>query len=292
MKKYPLVTLGACTLLILLVGAVWARTSQNGSVERAVIGSGGAQLEQGSVNLQNTLGQPVVGRYSDGDGDLCVGSWCRIAVEACVALEGADIDGPASAAVDSATAFTATVEPVSATLPVTYTWEAEMGDSGPTYITHTGGLSDTAAFTWSTSGPRTITVTAVSPCGVKVTSTHTVGIEERCIPLAGADVDGPTTTAVDTATAFTATVEPVSATLPVTYTWEAETGDSGPSYIAHTGGLSDTAAFTWSVSGPQTVTMTAVSPCGVEVSSSRPITVEERWAIYLPAITKELGVAE
>jgi hypothetical protein len=82
MKTYRLITLCIlCALLILLTGVAWARTAQNSLIDRSVIGSGGAYLEQGVVSLDNTLGQPVVGSYSDGNADLCVGFWCQIAFE-------------------------------------------------------------------------------------------------------------------------------------------------------------------------------------------------------------------
>lgn len=80
MKMYRLITLCIlCALLILLGGVAWARTAQNSSIGRSVIGSGGAQLEQGPVSLENTLGQPVAG--GNGNGEPCVGFWCQIAFE-------------------------------------------------------------------------------------------------------------------------------------------------------------------------------------------------------------------
>ncbi len=82
MKTYRLITLGIlCAVLIVLGGVAWARTVQSSSIDRSVIGSGGAHLEQGSISLDNTLGQPVAGSYSEGDADLCVGFWCQIAFE-------------------------------------------------------------------------------------------------------------------------------------------------------------------------------------------------------------------
>ncbi len=80
MKTYRLITLCIlCVLLILLTGVAWARTTQNRSIDRSVIGSSGAHLEQGPVSLDNTLGQPVAG--GNGNRELCVGFWCQIAFE-------------------------------------------------------------------------------------------------------------------------------------------------------------------------------------------------------------------
>ena len=62
-------------------------------------------------------------------------------------------------------------------------------------------------------------------------------------PIAPASVslNGPTTGATLTSYAFTATVSPLTTTLPVTYTWQA----SGQPTLIHTNGLSDTASFAW-----------------------------------------------
>ena len=49
-----------------------------------------------------------------------------------------------------------TVGPVSATLPITYHWQA----TDQTAFTVTTGLSTTTVFTWITPGTKTITVTA------------------------------------------------------------------------------------------------------------------------------------
>lgn len=74
-KEYALVALSI--LCLLLVGATWAGAAQGYTITRHVIGSGGAHLEQGNYTLDNTFGQPIVGRYSRGSTSLCVGFWCR-----------------------------------------------------------------------------------------------------------------------------------------------------------------------------------------------------------------------
>jgi hypothetical protein len=74
-KGYGLVALSI--LCLLLVGATWTRAAQGYTITRQVFGSGGAHLEQGGYTLDNTFGQPIVGRYSRGSTSLCVGFWCR-----------------------------------------------------------------------------------------------------------------------------------------------------------------------------------------------------------------------
>ena len=74
-KKHVLIALTA--LCLLLVGATLTRAAQGPSIIRKVIGGGGAHLEQGNYTLYNTLGQPIVGRYSQSGRSLGVGFWSR-----------------------------------------------------------------------------------------------------------------------------------------------------------------------------------------------------------------------
>ena len=43
-----------------------------------VIGGGGGPATYGIYTLNGTIGQPVAGRYSSGDIDLCSGFWCKV----------------------------------------------------------------------------------------------------------------------------------------------------------------------------------------------------------------------
>ena len=74
-NKYTLVALSI--LCLVLVAATVAQAAQGYALTRQVISSGGARLEQADYTLDNTLGQPVVGRYSRGSISLCAGFWCR-----------------------------------------------------------------------------------------------------------------------------------------------------------------------------------------------------------------------
>lgn len=66
--------------------------------------------------------------------------------------------------------FTALTEPVSVTLPITYTWQ-----NGATSIQQVDGISDTASFSWKVVGPQIITVTATNLSG-SITATHIITI--------------------------------------------------------------------------------------------------------------------
>jgi YD repeat-containing protein len=301
------------------------------------------------------------------------------APEQCHELTDVQVAGPPTTTVGIAATFTATVSPIiTATPPITYTWRVSESAS-QRVVTHTGGLSDTAVFTWNVVGPQVVAVRAVNPCGIAVSDTYTITITNQppvahagsdqgvlvnetvtldgsashdpdghlplaygwtqtggptmgsgqwsvvsftftapatpavltftltvtdarglvaapdtvvvtveavlCNKLTGVELgDPPTTTTVGIPTTFTATVEPPTATLPITYTWQA----TGQTPVTHTVySISDTAVFAWNVVGPQVVTVTAVNECGGDVSMTHTITITAeapRWYIYLPLV--------
>jgi plastocyanin len=93
-----------------------------------------------------------------------------------------DVTGPRGGAADVAHLFTATVNPITTTQPITYLWEA----TGQTIMTSTDkGLSDTISFTWTAAqlGSQLITATATNSEG-SISATYTTMI----VPPAGADV--------------------------------------------------------------------------------------------------------
>ena len=102
---------------------------------------------------------------------------CR--AQTCTAVAALDLGGPLSGTVGQEYRFTATAGPPTATLPVTYTWLAS-GQSA--VVTTTNALSHTVAFTWTTAGVKTITVTAAN-CGGAVSRTHTITLEQITLYL-------------------------------------------------------------------------------------------------------------
>jgi PKD repeat protein len=75
-----------------------------------------------------------------------------------IAVSDLTITGETLAFPNKAYTFTATLSPGNATLPVTYTWQAD----GQTQVTHSGVNFpyDSASFTWANTGDYTITVSA------------------------------------------------------------------------------------------------------------------------------------
>jgi len=207
----------------------------------------------------------------------------------CVEISSVTIAGPTKGITGTPYVFIAAVAPSTATLPITYTWQA----TGQTPVVHVSGLSDAATFTWTVTGTQVVTVTAANACGVTVSDTHVIIVEAASLPpctaLDAVSIAGPPTTTVGVAVSFIAAVAPPTATLPITYVWEA----TGQTPVIHISSLSDTAVFTWAVAGTQAVTVTAVNACGVAVSDIHVITVEaaqpRQWYIYLPVVLKNYG---
>jgi len=85
-----------------------------------------------------------------------------------------------------------------------------------------------------------------------------------CCPLTGMGITGPTAGYTRTTYIFNAVVIPTDATLPITYTWT-----PAPS----TGQGTGAASYTWNVTGPQVLTVTAEN-CGGAVMATHTITIE------------------
>lgn len=198
-----------------------------------------------------------------------------------VPLTGVSIDGPATGIPHTPYTFTAVATPITATQPITYVWQA----TGQTPITHTDGLSNTIAFTWSLTGTKMVTVTADNGLGV-VTDTHTITLAASPNPLTDVAIDGPALGMPHTPYTFTAVAAPITATQPITYLWQA----TGQTPVTHTDGLSDTIAFTWSLTGTKTITVTADNSVTVPVVATHTISIEP-WTLYLPLVTAENGEA-
>ncbi len=143
-----------------------------------------------------------------------------------VSLTDVTIDGPTSGVARSDLAFTGAVNPITATQPITYFWEA----SGQAAVTHTGGgLTDSVTFNWTDSGSHLITVTASNQVGA-VTSSHQFDIPFLVyLPLIlksdPAIVPTPTPTPTVTPTPKpgtptpTPTATPVNAVVPKDGSW-------------------------------------------------------------------------
>jgi hypothetical protein len=118
-----------------------------------------------------------------------------------------------------------------------------------------------------------------------VTAVHTITITTLPVPILDLTITGATAGGLITSYPFTATVEPISATQPITYIWQA----SGQSPITQTGGISNTIFFSWELTGTQVITVTAVKGASVvtavhTITISGEIILDPLPQIYLPFI--------
>jgi len=108
-------------------------------------------------------------------------------------------------------------------------------------------------------------------------------LEIAQVAPAGVVISGPPTGVIDAAYVFTATVSPISTTLPITYVWQA----TGQSAVTRTGNLSNSVAFTWTMSGAQAITVTVANDAGM-VADTHVIQIDLR-KLYLPVVLRNFG---
>jgi len=189
------------------------------------------------------------------------------AISLSVGPGGVNIKGLANGVVGQSYSFTAEVSPITTTLPVTYTWEASDWAARVQW----GGITDTITFAWNMPGTKVITVTAANAGGTAC-SIHTISIG---VPIKGVTITGSETGTVNTMYTFTAVVSPITAALPISYEW------SPPPL---TGQGSPIVTYRWSVTGLQTITVTAVNAGGI-ATDTHAIAID-RHKVYLPLVMK------
>ncbi len=106
-----------------------------------------------------------------------------------------------------------------------------------------------------------------------------------CVSVTGTTISGPAAGYTGTLYTFNAAIAPANASLPITFTWAPEP-DSGQA--------TDTAQYSWAVSGTQTVAVT-VANCGGSANTTHDITIAQRpttsYRLYLPLVLRNFGVA-
>ncbi|MDX9955041.1 MAG: PKD domain-containing protein, partial [Anaerolineae bacterium] len=171
-------------------------------------------------------------------------------------LTGVLLEGPALLAVGEAGTYTAEPLPLTATQPLTFTWDS-------------GAVGATAVYSWTTPGTYTVTVTAEQAQGGAFTETLTVEVYQ---PLTGLVIDGPTELRAGEAGAYTVTPLPLNATLPLTTTWS-------------NGTVGATAVYSWTVTGTYTITVTGQQVHGATQSASFIVSVPQ-YRLFMPLILR------
>ncbi|MCA9939745.1 MAG: hypothetical protein KC418_13965 [Anaerolineales bacterium] len=158
------------------------------------------------------------------------------------------ITGDSTAVVDTTFVYTATTVPITTTLtqPLTYVWEA----SDQAVLSQEAELQNTATFSWTNAGIKTITVTVNNQYG-SATNSFNVNVldDEPGFIAESAIVKGPSLGTPGTTYQFQVDVGPLNAAQPIQYTWQA----TGQENQIHTNGARDFASFTWNSSGEKAI---------------------------------------
>lgn len=136
--------------------------------------------------------------------------------------------------------FTATTEPITTSLPITYVWQA----NGQEIITHTSGLTDAVSLTWDMPGTQQITVTASNEFG-SVSGGYLITITDQ--PISGLAAFNDSPTLLGEVTTLSATV---TGGTNVVYTWEFGDGTTG---------IGQVLTHTYAEVGVYTATVTATN---------------------------------
>jgi PKD repeat protein len=177
----------------------------------------------------------------------------------CQPVEGIQVEGPRFLPIGQAGTYQALVQPITASLPITLAWD-------------NGTIGPNAVYSWTATGTYTLSVTATNDCSEAL---GTFSVTVFCHPVTGVDVNGPLSLFVGRAGTYQATVQPITATSPITITWD--NGTVGP-----------TATYSWTMTGTYTLTITATNACGT-AQGALPVEVIEAplWSVYLPVIVKD-----
>lgn len=214
--------------------------------------------------------QRGVTRPQDGDEDghaVCdIGSY-ELEINY-VAPESLTLLGSAEGQIDHAYTYTATVEPPSTTLPLTYTWQAE----GQPPLTHIAGLTDAVNFLWELPGIYTMTVNAANTWGT-VSDTHQVTITDLPVEGLAATNDGPTLLGEYTTLSAT-----ITGGTNVIFTWDFGDGQTDRGQVV---------THTYSDVGVYTATVTATNTFNALTETTQVTILPLIYETYLPLMVKD-----
>ena len=161
--------------------------------------------------------------------------------------------------------------------PFTHTTTSDIGSLDPW---DSGQLGPNGTFTKTFNTPGTYPY----HCNIHAIMQGTViVIGSQSQPPTAVTIDGPVDGVIDAAYTFTATINPVTATQPITVMWQA----TGQSDVAHLlGEISDTIVFTWTsgTTGTQLITATATNDSGSSLGTH--VIIFGASKIYLPLIMR------
>ncbi len=182
----------------------------------------------------------------------------------CTSLTAIDIQGPVELAVGVTGTYSASIVPADASAPAHVSW-------------NNGATTPETSYRWDVPGTYSVEVTGNNCDGsAVVTDTLEVTVFQPCTALSGAEIDGPTSLFAGETGMYTVTLTPITATLPISITWN--------------NGVTDThSSYSWTEAGLQTVEVTAEN-CGGPVSASLEVevaaVVPTSFPVWMPLVRK------
>jgi hypothetical protein len=177
------------------------------------------------------------------------------------------VTGPGEGFVGESYLFAATVEPITTTLPLTYTWQV----SGQPEVTHSSGLTDTVSFIWEMPGTNVISITASNLVG-SVMTTNKITIKD--VPISGLSASNDSPTLLGEVTTFTATI---TSGTNVIYTWDFGDGDGENGAVV---------THTYSTAGAYTAMVTATNFANTHRTNTHVTIIGPLYDLYLPLVIK------
>ncbi len=160
-------------------------------------------------------------------------------------------------------------------LGATGLYSATAGSASPplAFAWNKGGTGPTMAYSWTVTGTYPVAVTATNPCGQAAAA---LTVTTFCQPVEGITLTGPTVLLVGQEGLFSAASQPITASRPLTITWDA-------------GRTGETVAYSWTLTGTYTLNVTMTNGCGMVHTATWPVRVLAEWpyALYLPLVRRE-----
>jgi carboxypeptidase T len=207
----------------------------------------------------------VHGLNDDGDWGPFTAVFLTVAPYQCVPVQEVDIAGPDTLLLGQEGTYTAAYAPITATQPVTFTWD-------------NGTVGDTAVYSWTTAGVYTIAATATNECGA-AGDTLTVTVPAPCEPVQNVLFDWtPLAPVAGEVVTFTGIA---SGTLPIRYSWQLDVGSWKEGQVV---------TNTYALPGDYAIVLTATNCVSATAQASAVLTVlpepMEYYYVYLPLVSR------